>query len=95
MIQGMRMDLFKKKYRTYDELYEYCYRVAGTVGLMSAPIMGLDPSVKDNELESVYRAALALGHANQLTNIIRDVGADKAELNRVYVPLDELESFGL
>ena len=46
MIEGMRMDIKKKRYNTYEELYEYCYRVAGTVGLMSAPIMGVDPSVK-------------------------------------------------
>ena len=40
MIDGMRMDLVKPRYETFDELYEYCYRVAGTVGLMSMPIMG-------------------------------------------------------
>ena len=42
MIDGMRMDLVKPRYETFDELYEYCYRVAGTVGLMSMPIMGCD-----------------------------------------------------
>lgn len=46
MIDGMRMDLVKPRYATFDELYEYCYRVAGTVGLMTTPIMGIDPSYK-------------------------------------------------
>jgi phytoene synthase len=41
----------------------------------------------------VYRAALALGTANQLTNILRDVGEDAAQRNRIYVPLDELAAF--
>lgn len=94
MIGGMRMDLFKSRYETYDELYEYCYRVAGTVALMSTPIMGVDPTYK-GPLEPVYRAALALGTANQLTNILRDVGEDAMERNRVYVPLDELAQFNI
>ena len=46
-------------------------------------------------LEEVYRAALALGTANQLTNILRDVGEDVNERNRIYVPLDELDQFGI
>ncbi|MCD9559161.1 hypothetical protein HAX54_016984 [Datura stramonium] len=55
-----------------DELYLYCYYVAGTVGLMSVPIMGIAPESKATT-ESVYNAALALGMPNQLTNILRDV----------------------
>ena len=70
MIEGMRMDLVKSRYETYDELYEYCYRVAGTVALMSMPVMGIEPSYK-GPMEKVYKAALALGTANQLTNILR------------------------
>lgn len=46
MIEGMRMDLYKSRYQTFDELYEYCYRVAGTVGLMTMPVMGIDPAYK-------------------------------------------------
>ncbi|GIL57861.1 hypothetical protein Vafri_13090 [Volvox africanus] len=94
MIEGMRMDLVKSRYETFDELYEYCYRVAGTVALMTTPIMGIEPSYK-GPLEPVYRAALALGTANQLTNILRDVGEDAYQRNRIYVPLDELEKFGI
>ncbi|KAF6257933.1 chloroplast phytoene synthase precursor [Scenedesmus sp. NREL 46B-D3] len=90
MIDGMRMDLVKSRYETYDELYEYCYRVAGTVALMSMPVMGVDPAYKP-----VYRAALALGTANQLTNILRDVGEDLETRNRIYLPLDELAQYGI
>ncbi|KAK9812451.1 hypothetical protein WJX73_000721 [Symbiochloris irregularis] len=94
MIDGMRMDLQKSRYHTFDELYEYCYKVAGTVGLMTAPVMGVEPSYK-GPLEEVYRAALSLGIANQLTNILRDVGEDAYERDRLYVPTDELERFGI
>lgn len=45
-IDGMRMDLVKARYDTFDELYEYCYKVAGTVGLMTTPVMGVEPSYK-------------------------------------------------
>lgn len=92
MIGGMRMDLVKSRYETYDELYDYCYRVAGTVALMSVPVMGIDKSYK-GPLEQVYRSALALGTANQLTNILRDVGEDASQRNRIYLPLDELAAF--
>eukprot|EP00879_Flechtneria_rotunda_P003097 GHRR01003318.1.p2 GENE.GHRR01003318.1~~GHRR01003318.1.p2 ORF type:complete len:404 (+),score=104.14 GHRR01003318.1:1700-2911(+) len=94
MIDGMRMDVVKTRYETYDELYEYCYRVAGTVALMSMPVMGVDPAYK-GELEPVYRAALALGTANQLTNILRDVGEDLETRNRIYLPSQELAQFNI
>ncbi|XP_061347122.1 phytoene synthase 2, chloroplastic [Gastrolobium bilobum] len=93
MIEGMRMDLRKSRYKNFDELYLYCYYVAGTVGLMSVPIMGISPDSKATT-ESVYNAALALGIANQLTNILRDVGED-ANRGRVYLPQDELAQAGL
>jgi phytoene synthase len=75
MIEGMRLDLWKSRYRSFDELYLYCYYVAGTVGLMTVPVMGIAPDSKAST-ESVYNAALALGIANQLTNILRDVGEE-------------------
>ncbi|KAL1195445.1 Phytoene synthase 1 [Cardamine amara subsp. amara] len=93
MIEGMRMDLRKSRYKNFDDLYLYCYYVAGTVGLMSVPVMGIDPKSKATT-ESVYNAALALGIANQLTNILRDVGED-ARRGRVYLPQDELAQAGL
>ncbi|KAJ1388001.1 Trans-Isoprenyl Diphosphate Synthase, head-to-head [Sesbania bispinosa] len=93
MIEGMRMDLRKSRYQNFDELYLYCYYVAGTVGLMSVPVMGIAPESKATT-ESIYNAALALGIANQLTNILRDVGED-ARRGRVYLPQDELAQAGL
>ncbi|KAM7515930.1 hypothetical protein LguiA_005513 [Lonicera macranthoides] len=93
MIEGMRMDLRKSRYKSFDELYLYCYYVAGTVGLMSVPVMGIAPESQATT-ESVYNAALALGIANQLTNILRDVGED-ARRGRVYLPQDELAQAGL
>ncbi|KAJ0963879.1 hypothetical protein J5N97_029001 [Dioscorea zingiberensis] len=93
MIEGMRMDLKKSRYKNFDELYLYCYYVAGTVGLMSVPVMGIAPESKSTT-ESVYNAALALGIANQLTNILRDVGED-ARRGRIYLPQDELAQAGL
>ncbi|GLJ30716.1 hypothetical protein SUGI_0608810 [Cryptomeria japonica] len=93
MIEGMRLDLIKSQYKNFDELYLYCYYVAGTVGLMSVPVMGISPDSKATT-ENVYNAALALGIANQLTNILRDVGED-ARRGRIYLPQDELAQFGL
>jgi phytoene synthase len=93
MIEGMRMDLRKSRYRTFDELYLYCYCVASTVGLMSVPVMGISPDSRA-ATETVYKGALALGLANQLTNILRDVGED-ARRGRIYLPQDELEMAGL
>lgn len=75
MIEGMRLDLKKSRYRNFDELYLYCYYVAGTVGLMSVPVMGISSDSKAS-VESIYNSALALGIANQLTNILRDVGEE-------------------
>ncbi|KAG4953033.1 hypothetical protein AAZX31_14G030300 [Glycine max] len=93
MIEGMRVDLRKSRYNNFDELYLYCYYVAGTVGLMSVPVMGIAPESNASS-ESIYNAALALGIANQLTNILRDVGED-ARRGRVYLPQDELAQAGL
>nr|AAR86104.1 phytoene synthase [Momordica charantia subsp. charantia] len=93
MIEGMRTDLRKSRYKNFDELYLYCYYVAGTVGLMSVPVMGIAPD-SEASTESVYNAALALGIANQLTNILRDVGED-ARRGRIYLPQDELAQAGI
>ncbi|PON65199.1 Squalene/phytoene synthase [Parasponia andersonii] len=93
MIEGMRMDTKKCRYESFQELYLYCYYVAGTVGLMSVPIMGISPESLIS-VKRVYDAALYLGIGNQLTNILRDVGED-AIRGRVYLPQDELTQFGL
>merc|ERR1719262_226668 len=81
----------KQKYQTFDELYLYCYRVAGTVGMMMLPILGTADGVTEQEAKA---PAEALGIALQLTNILRDVGED-LNRGRIYLPLDELKQFGL
>jgi len=86
LLDGIRMDLTTTRYATWDELRTYCYRVAGTVGLMVAPILGC------RETWALDHAA-ALGIAMQLTNILRDVAED-ARLGRLYLPLDEIIAFG-
>ncbi|XP_057785572.1 phytoene synthase 2, chloroplastic-like [Salvia miltiorrhiza] len=93
MIEGMRMDTRKDRYANFEELYIYCYCVAGTVGLMSVPVMGIAPESLLSD-QRIYNAALYLGIGNQLTNILRDVGED-ASRGRVYLPQDELARFGL
>ncbi|KAF5842225.1 phytoene synthase [Dunaliella salina] len=94
MIEGMRMDMSKSRYYTFDELYKYSYHVAGTVGLMTMPVMGVDPGYK-GPVDKVYRSWVAMWIANQLTNILRDVGEDIRERDRIYLPLDEIEHFGM
>jgi phytoene synthase len=98
MIAGQRMDLEKQRYRSFEELYLYCYRVAGTVGLMSQVVMGLNEAVTTaawhrQQVVDPTEEAIALGIANQLTNILRDVGED-ARRGRIYLPQDELQQFG-
>lgn len=97
MIDGQRMDLERSRYQTFEELKLYCYRVAGTVGLMSTVVMGADsplaPAPWDQpKLHPPTDEAVALGIANQLTNILRDVGED-ARRGRIYLPLDDLAMF--
>ena len=104
MIDGQRMDLYRSRYETFEELKLYCYRVAGTVGLMSAQVMGLesfsdrlqapwvDPYAVRNDQKDPIEQAIALGIANQLTNILRDVGED-ARRGRIYLPQEDLRLF--
>jgi phytoene synthase len=97
MIEGQRMDLQKQRYASFEELELYCYRVAGTVGLMTQEVMGLDPAYTSapwSYAPDTSDAAVALGIANQLTNILRDVGEDRGR-GRIYLPLDELARFGV
>lgn len=94
MVCGMAMDLIKDRYDTFEELEVYCYRVAGTVGLMTLPVLGLDAARNSTEAEEeqTIEAALSLGLAFQLTNILRDVGED-ARRGRIYLPLEDLRRF--
>jgi len=96
MIEGMRMDLTTTRYADFQQLYLYCYRVAGTVGLMTQEVMGVDPAYTSapwSERPDTSEAAVALGIANQLTNILRDVGEDRAR-GRIYLPQEDLLRFG-
>ena len=96
MIEGQRMDLEKTRYSTFQELELYCYRVAGTVGLMTQNVMGIDPAYTNapwSKCPDPSQAAVALGIANQLTNILRDVGEDRSR-GRIYLPQEDLQKFG-
>lgn len=97
MIAGQRMDLHRNRYETFADLKLYCYRVAGTVGLMSTTVMGIDQQLQTapwSHLQNLDPTpqAIALGIANQLTNILRDVGED-ARRGRIYLPLADLAAF--
>ncbi|MBA3413657.1 MAG: squalene/phytoene synthase family protein [Chloroflexia bacterium] len=85
LMAGVRMDLAPEPYATWDDLRLYCYRVAGTVGLISAPILGCVDGAR-------LANAVDLGIAMQLTNILRDVGED-ARMGRLYLPLADLAAF--
>ena len=78
LIEGMAMDARATQYSSLKELLLYCYRVAGTVGLMMAHVMGL----RD---EAALKHAADLGIAMQLTNIARDIVED-ALMGRIYLP---------
>jgi len=87
LISGAEMDLTVGDYPTFDRLREYCYRVAGTVGLTCLHVFGFDdPHAPD--------LAEKLGIAFQLTNILRDVPKDY-EMGRVYLPQEDLAEFGV
>lgn len=88
LVAGLLMDLEGARYRTFADLELYCYRVAGTVGLMITPVAGY------REGTEALEHAKTLGTAMQLTNILRDVGED-LNLGRVYLPEEDLALFGL
>lgn len=87
LIEGVGCDLTSSRYATFGDLTEYCYGVASTVGLMVMHIIGF------RGLEAVPYA-VKLGVALQMTNILRDVGEDW-NAGRLYLPQDELATFGL
>lgn len=87
LLSGVRMDLLPRSYESWEVLHGYCYAVAGTVGLMVAPLLGCRDDV-------ALPAAVDLGVAMQLTNILRDIDED-ARHGRLYLPIDELVSFGV
>jgi 15-cis-phytoene synthase len=87
IIEGCEMDLARVRFETAEDLYPYCYRVASAVGLCCIEIFGYtDPRAR--------QYAVHLGTALQLTNILRDVGADARD-GRVYLPQQDLRAFGV
>jgi len=86
VIDGVAMDLDTSRYQSFDDLFEYCRRVASAVGMICIKIFGCC-----NAGSREY--ALNLGVALQLTNILRDVRADLAR-GRLYLPLDDLQAMG-
>jgi 15-cis-phytoene synthase len=86
VVDGVAMDLDTTRYRTFDDLAQYCRRVASAVGLICIRIFGCTS-------ERACEYALSLGVALQLTNILRDV-KDDLRRGRVYLPLDDLDACG-
>lgn len=84
---GMRDDLTGQQIPTEADLDRYCYRVAGTVGLLMTALLGAE------DLDAARRPAVALGQAMQRTNILRDIDEDRAH-GRVYLAAETIERFG-
>ncbi len=87
ILNGVAIDLHKKSFRDFDELSEYCFGVASLVGLVCMKIFGLAGKLAED-------AAMQLGMALQLTNILRDVAIDGRK-GRVYLPQSLLKEHGL
>ncbi|MFC3456159.1 phytoene/squalene synthase family protein [Amycolatopsis speibonae] len=86
-LKSMHMDLTVTEYRTFEDLREYMYGSAAVIGLQMVPVLEpLDPEA--------YERAAALGDAFQLTNFVRDIAEDLRR-GRLYLPLEDLEAFGV
>ena len=88
LLMGTTSDLSVSRYESFDDLYQYCYRVASTVGLVCLYVFGFDGS------QEALEQAEAQGIAFQLTNILRDVAED-GERGRIYLPLEDLHRFDI
>ncbi|MGD1819853.1 MAG: phytoene/squalene synthase family protein [Pleomorphochaeta sp.] len=88
MISGQKMDLDFNRIETIEDLDNYCYYVASSVGLMILPIIA-----EKNYLQ-LANEAIALGKAMQFTNILRDIGED-SDNGRIYLPLDLIKKFNV
>lgn len=86
IIDGCEMDTQPLRFRTWADLQQYTWKVACAVGLISLKLFGATDPISETY-------AVHLGHALQLTNIMRDIGEDAANNGRIYLPLDELEQF--
>lgn len=85
LIEGLRQDLSRTRYETFDELYEYCFSAAAIPGLFMAYVARAPHAALEHAIE--------LGIGMQLTNILRDVREDY-EMGRIYLPQHELTQFG-
>ncbi|MBN2356682.1 phytoene/squalene synthase family protein [candidate division KSB1 bacterium] len=85
LLNGVEMDICFKRFNTFEQLYVFCYRVAGVVGLMMTHILGYND-------DRAFHYAEKLGIAMQLTNILRDIQEDK-NMGRIYFPEDEMQRF--
>ena len=83
IIEGCQMDLRPQRFETWPDLQKYTHRVASSVGLVCLPLFDACP-------ERAHDYALTLGHALQLTNILRDIGEDLANGERIYLPRQDL-----
>lgn len=86
LLDGLTQDLTVTRYATYEDMKEYCYLVASTVGLICLPIFGAQD-------EQAKQHGIDLGLALQITNILRDVGEDAAR-GRIYLPQEDLRAHG-
>ena len=87
LLKGVSMDILNQDFKNFRELHLFCYRVAGVVGIMMTYILGYTST-------DAFKYAEKMGIAMQLTNILRDIQEDKNN-GRIYLPLDELNSYNL
>jgi phytoene synthase len=87
LMDGVKMDLVKDRFESFEEVYDYSYKVASVVGLMTSEVFGY---VNNKALDY----AVDLGIAMQLTNILRDVGED-LKRGRIYLPKEDLKTFNI
>lgn len=87
LVDGVKMDTEKTRYKKFKDLYVFCYKVASVVGLMMTRPLGFSD-------EKALFHAEKLGVAMQLTNILRDVKEDK-DMGRIYIPIEDLKRFNL
>ncbi len=86
-LEAMKQDLWKERYQTYTELQEYMYGSASVVGLMMSYVIGFE--------KGALPYAEKLGEAMQMTNFLRDIKEDYHDRNRIYLPQEDLDQFGI
>ena len=97
-IGAMIQDTTKDRYETYEELTEYMYGSAVVVGLMMTYVMCARDSrftTDESYREQLLSKARSLGEAFQMTNFLRDVGEDVRDRGRIYLPKEDMRTFGV